>query len=658
MNLEEEEKNKDLNFLTPLVKVINSILSLKQQNIFKKNNNSNDNQSNNNNVLLSINDDINFCFKVLILDDSTFKFISPLLKQSSLKKNNICLTTKLNCQKDKMDNVMAIYLITPTPINFKLIIDDLKSNVYQNYSINFVEKPDDNLLEEFLANIIKLDKYKKIFNLHVFPIKYSLIHPKIIDFCSLDNKITKPYTLFNLNLNNKETENYYDLISNMLFNCLFCMKISPLVKYRKGSYCELIVNKIQNKFTSIFNKFPELKKEFQNGNCLMILLERDLLDIPIMLHHSSSFGAIINDISGLTFEQESNKTLFSKNKNNRKFVLDPLNDFIWNKSIINPYHEVGDETFLQYKKYEQEMKIFEMDKEKATNLEELSNKSDKLAESINIIDTKRIQGDVLDKHANFYPIINKIIEQRHLAEIHLIEKELLDRREIKKEINEKITSMINGNKINKDNYLDIFRLCLIYMLIDKDFTNDKFIKDVIAKVSLSSPYNLKAIVDYFDIKKKGAIEHSSKDLISKYEEQNKSKTFIRQVGGVAGGLFKKGFNLIKNTVTNLAYSISPANAMDILYDLYYNINRDQTEFTRYQLNEDIYKQIKSSLYQNIFLFTLGGGSLNEFEYCCEYMDKLRIKFIYGADKIYSPNEFLEEINDLAIKNMNINTNKN
>lgn len=658
MNLEEEEKNKDLNFLTPLVKVINSILSLKQQNIFKKNNNSNDNQSNNNNVLLSINDDINFCFKVLILDDSTFKFISPLLKQSSLKKNNICLTTKLNCQKDKMDNVMAIYLITPTPINFKLIIDDLKSNVYQNYSINFVEKPDDNLLEEFLANIIKLDKYKKIFNLHVFPIKYSLIHPKIIDFCSLDNKITKPYTLFNLNLNNKETENYYDLISNMLFNCLFCMKISPLVKYRKGSYCELIVNKIQNKFTSIFNKFPELKKEFQNGNCLMILLERDLLDIPIMLHHSSSFGAIINDVSGLTFDQESNKTLFSKNKNNRKFVLDPLNDFIWNKSIINPYHEVGDETFLQYKKYEQEMKIFEMDKEKATNLEELSNKSDKLAESINIIDTKRIQGDVLDKHANFYPIINKIIEQRHLAEIHLIEKELLDRREIKKEINEKITSMINGNKINKDNYFDIFRLCLIYMLIDKDFTNDKFIKDVIAKVSLSSPYNLKAIVDYFDIKKKGAIEHSSKDLISKYEEQNKSKTFIRQVGGVAGGLFKKGFNLIKNTVTNLAYSISPANAMDILYDLYYNINRDQTEFTRYQLNEDIYKQIKSSLYQNIFLFTLGGGSLNEFEYCCEYMDKLRIKFIYGADKIYSPNEFLEEINDLAIKNMNINTNKN
>ena len=244
MNLETE--NKELNLLTPLINIVNSILSLNQQKLFKNSNDSEENRSNN--ILHSFNDDIKYCFKVLILDESTFKFISPLLKQSSLKKNNICLTTKLNCPKDIMNDVMAIYLVSPTSINFNLIINDMQLNIYQNYSINFIEKPDDNLLEEFLTNIIKLDKYKKIYNFHVFPIKYSLIHPKIIDFCSLDNKIVKPYSLFNLNLNNKETENYYDFISNVLFNCLFCIKISPLIKYRKGSSSEIIVNKIQNKF--------------------------------------------------------------------------------------------------------------------------------------------------------------------------------------------------------------------------------------------------------------------------------------------------------------------------------------------------------------------------------------------------------------------------
>jgi hypothetical protein len=91
------------------------------------------------------------------------------------------------------------------------------------------------------------------------------------------------------------------------------MKISPLIKYKSSSFSELIVEKIQNKFISTFNKFPELKNEFKNGNCLMVILERDFLDLPIMLHHSSSFGAIISDILGLTFEQENYKKLKIKN---------------------------------------------------------------------------------------------------------------------------------------------------------------------------------------------------------------------------------------------------------------------------------------------------------------------------------------------------------
>ena len=111
---------------------------------------------------------------------------------------------------------MSIYLVTPTSENFRLILNDMKNNIYKNYSINFIEKPDDNLLEEFLTDIIKLDIYKNIYNLHVLPIKYSLIHPKIIDFCSLDTKIVKPYTLFNQNLNDKITESYYDLIANIV----------------------------------------------------------------------------------------------------------------------------------------------------------------------------------------------------------------------------------------------------------------------------------------------------------------------------------------------------------------------------------------------------------------------------------------------------------
>jgi hypothetical protein len=91
----------------------------------------------------------------------------------------------------------------------------------------------------------------------------------------------------------------------MLFNALFCMKMSPLVKYRSGTFSNKIATKIENKFVSTFNKFPELKNEFRNGNCLLVILERDLIDLPIMLHHPSGFGAIINDICGITFDQDN-----------------------------------------------------------------------------------------------------------------------------------------------------------------------------------------------------------------------------------------------------------------------------------------------------------------------------------------------------------------
>ena len=637
MNL-DRETTKELNLLSPLMNIINSVLSLNHHKIFRSQNFSEELK------LFSSDSDINFCFKVLVLDNSTFKFLSPILKQSTLKKYNICLITNINDNKDKMHNMVSIYLVTPSSENFALILKDMKDDIYQNYSINFIEKPDDNLLEQFLSNIIKLDIYKKIYNLHVLPIKYSLIHPKVLDFCSLDTKIQKPYSLFNQNLDDKTTENYYDLISNMLFNALFCMRISPLIKYRNGSYSKLIAEKIQNKFISTFYKFPELKSEFKNGNCLLVLLERDLVDLPIMLHHPSGLGAVINDICGITFEQE-NKSLNNKIK---KYNIDPLNDFIWNKNITQLYSDVVDETLLKFKKYKKQMEILELAKN--SNIETLENNFEKLTQSIKEIDIKRLEGDILFKHAQIYPVTNIIVDKRHLAQLCLIEKKILEKREINGEINNIINDFIKEGKINKENNLDIFRLCLIYFLLDKDLSNEKFIKDIIQTLKLPPKYDSQIILEYLKLIKYGIKSNSAQDLIGKLNSENsQNKTMLGQVGGVTKKLFKKGFNFIKNAVNNLTGNYNPAVAMDFLYDLIYQKNRDK-EFNSIRINEDIYVPNEYNK-QNVFLFFLGGGSLNEFEYCKEYMEQIGFNFIYGADKIYSPIEFLDEINELAKENM-------
>ena len=429
----------------------------------------------------------------------------------------------------------------------------------------------------------------------------------------------------------------------MLFNALFCMRLSPLIKFRNGSYSKLIAEKIQNKFISTFNKFPELKNEFKNGNCLLTILERDFVDIPIMFHHPSGYGALINDINGITFEQE-NLNLNKKNKIN-KFYLEPLNDFIWNKNITQIYNDVKDETLVRYKKYKSQMEIFESAQK--SNIEELEREQEKLTNVIKVIDSKRLEGDILYKHAQIYPHINKSIDTRHLAQIHSLEKNILEKREINKEINQNIEEFIKEGKINNENQLDIFRLCLIYFLVDKDSANNKFVDDIIKNLKLPSEYNTKIIMEYLNLIKNGLKTNSVQNLIDKFNKENsQNKSMLGQVGGVTKKLFKKGFNFIKSAVSNLTGNYEPAIAVDFLYDLIYQKNRDK-EFNSMRINEDIYVTNESSK-KNIFLFCIGGGSLNEYVYCKEYIEeKLGFNFIYGADKIYSPNEFLYEINELA-----------
>ena len=103
-------------------------------------------------------------------------------------------------------------------------------------------------------------------------------------------------------------------------------------------------------------------------------------------------------------------------------------------------------------------------------------------------------------------------------------------------------------------------------------------------------------------------------------------------------------------VINFRGRNSPALAMDVLYDLIKETKKQKEIFDESRINKKIYVPDNSSK-KTIFLFILGGGSLNEYEYCKEFVESYGYNFIYGADKIYSPNEFLDEINDLAINEM-------
>ena len=68
-----------------------------------------------------INEDLKYCFKVLIYDDKVFNILYPLLKVFFLREYNIALTLNIKDQRDKIPDIMAIYIVSNTEENLNII---------------------------------------------------------------------------------------------------------------------------------------------------------------------------------------------------------------------------------------------------------------------------------------------------------------------------------------------------------------------------------------------------------------------------------------------------------------------------------------------------------------------------------------------------------
>ena len=149
------------NIINSIYNILDNIFKLKQNNIVSDENLKN-------------------CFKILVLDEKSANFLNPLIKQNDLDQNKIVLTLNINQIREKLEDIMAIYICLPTKQNFDIILKDLENNIYENYSFNFIENVNENEFNDFLSNILKFN-VDKIFNLNVFPINLQIFHKNVFD---------------------------------------------------------------------------------------------------------------------------------------------------------------------------------------------------------------------------------------------------------------------------------------------------------------------------------------------------------------------------------------------------------------------------------------------------------------------------------------------
>ena len=576
-------------------------------------------------------EELKYCFKILLYDDKVFNILCPLLKIYYLREQNISLTLNIKDNREKMTDIMAIYILSLTKENLDYIYEDIRNQIFDNFYINFIaydtsDNTNKKILEDFYSKIANLENNLSIYKISIIPIDVCLYHPKIFSL-----NLKKPYLLLNSpNISDDLYQNYLSKISIGLFSALFLMKTYPVVKYHKGFFGDDIIKKIQNEFNYLFKMSPEIKEEFKvkknSKRTLLLILDRDI-DLPIMFHHACSFAAMINDCFGIGIEDDNN--------NSKKFKIDPVNDYVWNNKLHEVFVDVGTYVYQEYKNYYKEMDF--LDKvNKPKDIEQLQNESKQLAKSIETLKDKKLIGNILSQESKIVEELNKIQNDKKLDEIFLMECNLLKKKERINEATKNDFFKLLYNYKDKDNTKDdIYRLCLLYYLCNsKNISKEDIIK--------IKPYILnKSALDY--LKKK--IDETS------LRENNNINMGLGNNYQKNNSMIMKGLFSAFSTISNLMSIEQPSISADLVDKLCRNQNI--ANWATYDfITKNIEKDGGNYSYDNVICFFIGGGSFGEYEYIYDLISQNGYNIYYGTDYIYRPMEFVKDLEELGKLNSN------
>ena len=574
---------------------------------------------------------LKYCFKILLYDDKVFNILCPLLKIYYLREQNISLTLNIKDNREKMTDIMAIYILSLTKENLDYIYEDIRNQIFDNFYINFIaydtsDNTNKKILEDFYSKIANLENNLSIYKISIIPIDVCLYHPKIFSL-----NLKKPYLLLNSpNISDDVYQNYLSKISIGLFSALFLMKTYPVVKYHKGFFGDDIIKKIQNEFNYLFKMSPEIKEEFKvkknSKRTLLLILDRDI-DLPIMFHHACSYAAMINDCYGIGIEDNNN--------NSKKFKIDPVNDYVWNNKLHEVFVDVGTYVYQEYKNYYKEMDF--LDKvNKPKDIEQLQNESKQLAKSIETLKDKKLIGNILSQESKIVEELNKIQNDKKLDEIFLMECNLLKKKERINEATKNDFFKLLYNYKDKDNTKDdIYRLCLLYYLCNsKNISKEDIIK--------IKPYILnKSALDY--LKKK--IDETS------LRENNNINMGLGNNYQKNNSMIMKGLFSAFSTISNLMSIEQPSISADLVDKLCRNQNI--ANWATYDfITKNIEKDGGNYSYDNVICFFIGGGSFGEYEYIYDLISQNGYNIYYGTDYIYRPMEFVKDLEELGKLNSN------
>jgi len=585
----------------------------------------------------------------LIYDNHCSDIISPLLRVHQLREQGVTLHLLLHRDRQPIQDIPAIYFISPSLENVQRLGEDCASRLYESFYINFSSQLPQSIMEDLAAKTIRTESVNLI----------KSVYDQYLDFIGLE------HNLFTLNvkgslvachhqkLTDAEAERNVELVAERLFGVLVTMGVTPIIQCPPNGMAEHVARSVDKKLREYLlhggGDTPNASFSFQRP--VLVLLDRSV-DLSVMLHHPWTYQAMIQDM----LKSSLNRVWFTPAPSEKE--PNP-------KETIYDLEEDMDEFWAEHR-YSQFPQTAQAVHER---ISELKKRKEELTKTIgDNIEGDELRKQLVDNTQNLRAMatsLPQLQEQKKYIDMHLVvatgllhkindhDLNLFVQLEdsIIRGLTQEKTEVLQVIRESKGSLEDKLRLYLIYYL-NKDNVPAGEIEELEAAITKEAPY---FSATSFIKKTKAFSTVINRKPVEPVRDQGgfMSKFGLSQL--TTSSRMKDIFSLVQGGVNNMMNS--PAKELPVTKLVKNIMDTKVTADTERYLYFDPKIQVgpsgqiprKTTPFREAIVFMLGGGSYVEHQNLQTYAKKSPTprNVIYGSTEILTSTEFLMQAEEIG-----------
>lgn len=614
-------------------------------------------------------------WKILIYDAPCRSIISPLLSVSQLRQRGVTLHLLISADREPIPDVPAVYFVEPTRANLQIIAQDCANRLYSKVHINFVNKLDRSLMEEFGKLIVQNNCLDMIASLHDQYLDFICLEKRLF---SLSNKANSYVMMNGSGVTDAAMETYLNEVAYGLLSVVGTTGSLPVIRCPKGGAPEMVARKL-NKLIAEHPSTSSIKS--QHNRPLLVILDRNM-DLITPITHSSTYQALIDDL----LQHKANRVEFTVKQDNgrtvtKKFDLDADEDSFYLHHKFQPFPEAIESNGAELQDVTNRenairSKTAGKNDDVVVHHEEHGSAATDLATAVDSLPKLLEQKKQLEMHTSILQAVMNEVAARDVPQFFELESALAsgqyknDANKAKNEVLELVSDPSKGNVEDKIRLVIVFCLAttakgaVITEVANKmaetlqgssnasenagmtghgSLTRedrDKLEKGLKAIEYLKNLRSLQMIPNISDVEKDfGTTSSGNSDILS---------SFMARATNQASGLLAKATEKV-STMLGKIHKHRATRVVENLCEMKPNTEDDEYLYLDPKVKGDVDVKLLRNMtrapYREVITFIIGGGCYAEYQNLQMIANDRRL-ITYGSTELMSPCDFLQQLGKL------------